>query len=114
MKHYASLTLMILLCLFIDPLHAQIFRLDVNVELTGANFNPNTVPERNINTNFREDDPFNPVRAKFFPTIRLNETFHFEADFLFDNKAVKFDHTRNQAFRVTDFFSLFAACMTTG
>ena len=84
--------------------HAQIFRLDANAEITGAVFNPNTIPERNINTNFREDDPFNPVRGKLFPSIDINNTFAFKAEFLFDNKAVKFDHTKNQPFRADGFF----------
>ncbi len=104
MKRSSLVILLVLALNATHTLYAQYFRLDVNVELTGARFNPNTVPERNINTNFREDDPFNPVRAKFFPTIKFNETFLLEGDFLFDNKGVKFDHTRNQPFRADGFF----------
>ena len=104
MKQHLFAMLMILTLGGAQTLLGQFLRLDVNVELTGSAFNPNTVPERNINTNFREDDPFNPVRAKFFPTIKFNETFRLEGDFLFDNKAVKFDHTRNQPFRADGFF----------
>ena len=80
--------ILVLLC-GVRALHAQVFRLDANVELTGATFTPNTEPERNINTNFRNDDPFNPVRGKLFPHIRLNDVFGIEGEFLFDNKAKK-------------------------
>ena len=89
----------------VQTLHAQVFRLDANVELTGATFIPSTEPERNINTNFRDDDPFNPVRGKLFSHIRLNDVFGIEGEFLFDNKAKKFDHSRNQQFRIDGLFA---------
>jgi hypothetical protein len=86
-------------------LQAQHFFLDVNLDLTAVKFNPNVDPERTINTNFRDDDPFNPVRAKLFPTFEFNETFAIEGDFLFDNKAKRFDRTKgNQQFRMDGLF----------
>lgn len=85
--------------------HAQHFFLDVNVDLTAAKFNPNVDPERTINANFRDDDPFNPMRAKFFPTLEFNETFAIQGDFLFDNKAKRFDRAKgNQQFRMDGLF----------
>src|SRR5437867_821523 len=95
---------LILLC-GVQSLYAQLFRLDANVELTGAIFNPSTEPERNINTNFRDDDPFNLVRGKLFPHITFNETFGIEGEVLFDNKAKKFDRSRNAQVRVDGLYA---------
>ncbi len=88
----------------VSAIHAQVFRLDANLELTAAGFSPSTDPERNINTNFRDDDPFNPVRGKLFPHVRLNETFGIEGEFLFDNKAKRFDRSGNQQLRLDGLF----------
>lgn len=89
----------------VQSLYAQVFRLDANVELTAASFNPSTEPERKINTNFRDDDPFNPVRGKLFPHITFNETFGIEGEVLFDNKAKKFDRSRNAQVRIDGLFA---------
>ncbi|MBI1806668.1 MAG: hypothetical protein HYR76_06410 [Ignavibacteria bacterium] len=84
---------------------AQHFKLDADLDFTGTRFNPDQDPERTINTNFRDDDPFNPVRATLFPTFALNNTFGIEGDFLFDNKGKKFDRSKGvQPFRVDGLF----------
>lgn len=88
----------------VRSLYAQVFRLDANLELTAASFNPGTETERKINTNFRDDDPFNPVRGKLFPHIRFNEMFGIESEVLFDNKAKKFDRSRNAQVRIDGLF----------
>lgn len=99
-------SLLFLITLIVFPLvQAQHFYLDINVDVTASRFNPNVDPERTINTNFRDDDPFNPLRAKLFPTIKFNETFTIEGDFLFDNKGKRFDRTKgNQPFRMDGLF----------
>lgn len=80
----------LLLCLLSAPrLNAQHVRLDLNIEPTLTKFDPDNGPVRRINTNFRNDDPFNPLRIKFFPQVRINETFGVEGDFLLDTKAVQ-------------------------
>ena len=94
----------LLSALFLQNVSAQTFKLDVNLELTATKYNPNTDPERTINTNFRDDDPFNPVRGKLFPHLRLSKTFGFEGELLFDNRAKKFDRSRNAQFRPDGFF----------
>lgn len=86
-------------------LRAQTFRIDANIELTGARFDPSGEPERNINTNFRDDDPFNPIRAKLFPHLKFNETFGIEGEILFDNKAKKFDRSGNGQVRIDGLFA---------
>ncbi len=100
----SGLLLLLIAVLLKQSAHAQSFRLDANLELTAARFEPDNDPGRKINTNFRDDDPFNPVRAKLFPHIRLTETFGIEGDFLFDNKGKRFDRTANQPFRVDGLF----------
>ncbi len=86
--------------------NAQVkFDLDANLELTAATFNPNTDPERTINTNFRDDDPFNPVRAKFFTSLHFSDMFGIEGEFLFDNKGKFFDRSKGkQPFRMDGLF----------
>ena len=83
---------------------AQHFFLDVNVELTGAKFNPNSDPLRKINTNFRNDDPFNPIRVKFFPGYWFDKSWGIEGDFLLDTKATKFGSTDKAPFRLDGLF----------
>ncbi|MBI4546761.1 MAG: hypothetical protein HY707_02185 [Ignavibacteriae bacterium] len=90
--------------LFLQDSSAQLFKLDANVELTATTYNPNTDPERTINRNFRDDDPFNPARGKLFPHLRFTNTFGFEAEVLFDNRAKKFDRSRNAQVRPDGFF----------
>ncbi|TAK55780.1 MAG: hypothetical protein EPO24_11760 [Bacteroidetes bacterium] len=81
------------------------FNLDANIELTAASFNPNRDPERTINTNFRDDDPFNPVRGKLFTHLQFSDMFGIEGEFLFDNKGKRFDRSKgNQQFRMDGLF----------
>lgn len=104
MKQSSCVQLVLTMMLVSQASFGQHLRLDINMEFTGASATPGSSPERNINTNFREDDPFNPLRGKFFPTIQLSKTFGLESQFLFDSKAVKFDHSKNQPFRADGFF----------
>lgn len=89
MKATATPIVLLFLLFNISQLSAQHFRLDVNIEPTLAKFDPDNGPVRRINTNLRNDDPFNPFRVKFFPQIRINDTFGFEGDFLTDTKAIQ-------------------------
>lgn len=75
----------LLIFFFASIAHAQL-RLDANIEFTTMRNEPSS----KINTNFRGDDPFNPVKAKLFAGYRINPTFGLEAEILFDNKAFKF------------------------
>ncbi|MBI3194742.1 MAG: hypothetical protein HYZ34_09810 [Ignavibacteriae bacterium] len=97
----------IIVCVFfLNPqTNAQFkFNLDVNLELTAANMNPNVDPERKINTNFRNDDPFNPVRAKFFPGFWFDKSWGIEGDILLDTKATKFGSDTKAPLRVDGLF----------
>ncbi len=98
------LWLVLALTTFTPILKAQRFGLDLNIELTGAKFDPNKDFERKINTNFRNDDPFNPIRAKIFPHIEITKTFGIEGDFLFDTKAKKFGSSEDRPLRIDGFF----------
>ncbi|MBS3915644.1 MAG: hypothetical protein KG003_14210 [Bacteroidetes bacterium] len=88
--------------LLASNLFSQSFVLDANVELTAAKFLPDNIPQRRINTNFRNDDPFNAVRIKLFPRLIFNETFSIEGDFLFDNKMHKINKPKEKEYLRAD------------
>ena len=84
---------------------AQGLALDLNAELTGALYGSSSPSGRKINSNFREDDPFNALRGKLFPHVVIGRASGVEGEFLFDNKAVSFDHTRTQRLRLDGLYA---------
>lgn len=100
MKATTTPIVLLLLLFSISQLNGQHFRLDLNIEPTLTKFDPGNGPVQRINTNFRNDDPFNPFRIKFFPQVRINETFGVSGDFLLDTKATTIDGKNDQPFRV--------------
>lgn len=75
-------------------------KIDANVELTATQ---NQSGSR-INTNFRDDDPFNPLRAKIFVIYNFNPTFGIETEILFDNHGKKIDRSKDQPVRIDGLF----------